>query len=64
MTSQQIIALAKSIPEAINLLDDREVTECLTRELCVSLNIRPSSVEPHIDEIKQVALAVRLGAFA
>ena len=64
MTDAEIFALAKCIPDSINLLDDTEATEFLTRKLCPDNGISLVSIAPHIDEIKSVALAVRLGAFA
>jgi isochorismate hydrolase len=60
MTSAEIIALAKSIPHSVNLLDEREVNDCIVLELCVEYGIRQSSIEPYLDAIKATALADRL----
>jgi hypothetical protein len=59
-----LLAIADEIPKTVNLLDDLAVADCLARKVCPQLGLSVISVEPHMDTIKSIALARRLGAFA
>jgi hypothetical protein len=64
MTDADIAAIAGFVPHRIDLNDDRALLDYVTLRICPALDIRASDVEPVVEQIKQVALALRLARAA